>query len=124
MLGDRFSRTIMPVSDHWTNRLIRELDIHYLVISFVGTILLVPAISLVPIGNPIRELLILWLFSLLINASMIVLSFLGIAPWGFTKQEMIRCSIWIPTNLIAGTIFSFLILSPRAVYSSILYVFS
>jgi hypothetical protein len=97
--------------------MLQELDLHYLVITFVLSAIFIGALGAV--REPMAELAFIAVFSPLANVVILALSFLGIAPWGFTKAQFVRCMIWIPTNFVAGSILTFLLLSIRVLYSAI-----
>lgn len=98
-------------------RFLEEVDIHYLVIALMVSLLFAAGFG--HLRRPADEIIAAAYFSIGGNAIILAMSFVGIAPWGFSKAGMIRCLYWIPANFVAGVILTFLVFSPRLLASAV-----
>jgi hypothetical protein len=104
-------------------RFISGFDLHYLVIPFVFSLLMV--LGLGALRQPTTEFGLAAMWAVGSNAVMIVLSFVGLAPWEFSRpwrHVVMRCGSWIVANFVAGSILAFVIVSARAWASLVLEV--
>jgi len=103
------------------HRILAELDLHYLVIPAFFSILALFFFG--HLHSARHELAISVAWSIVFNALAIVLSFLGIAPWGFTWDSVRRCFQWVLVSFVVGAALSFVILLPRSVLALALHGF-
>lgn len=95
--------------------LLCELDFHYLVISFLLSILCVGYLG--EVRAPMKEVERAVLCAPIVNGFLVVISFIALAPWGFAWSAAKRCLVWVPVNFLAGTILTLLFLSLRVLYA-------
>ncbi|KAA5539437.1 hypothetical protein FYK55_24185 [Roseiconus nitratireducens] len=100
---------------HLLEWLLPEIDIYYLAVTLVVSLLLIA--SLGPVRSPTSEIVFVGVVALATNVLLLALCFVGLAPWEFSRSAVGRCTIWSLGNFLCGTVLTFLILSLRALWA-------